>query len=48
MRHAAASSSGPITPLHPAKSAGIPWMAILGADGKTLVTSDAPKTGNVG
>lgn len=26
---------------------GIPWMAILDADGKQLVTSDAPK-GNIG
>jgi thiol-disulfide isomerase/thioredoxin len=27
---------------------GIPWMAILDADGKLLVTSDAPKSGNIG
>ena len=26
---------------------GIPWMAILDGDGKTLVTSDGPK-GNIG
>lgn len=34
--------------LRPAKSSGIPWIAILDADGKTLITSDAPKTGNTG
>lgn len=29
------------------ENAGIPWMAILDADGKTLITSDGPK-GNIG
>lgn len=29
------------------KSAGIPWMTVLDADGKELVTSDGPK-GNIG
>jgi thiol-disulfide isomerase/thioredoxin len=32
----------------PEKSFGIPWMAILDADGKVLATSDAPSTGNIG
>jgi beta-lactamase regulating signal transducer with metallopeptidase domain len=27
---------------------GIPWMAILDDTGKVLITSDAPKTGNIG
>ena len=27
---------------------GIPWMAILDGEGNKLVTSDAPKTGNIG
>ncbi len=27
---------------------GIPWMTIVDADGKELVTSDAPKGGNIG
>ena len=27
---------------------GIPWMAILDGTGKTLITSDDPKTGNIG
>ena len=27
---------------------GIPWMAILDSEGNKLVTSDAPKTGNIG
>jgi thiol:disulfide interchange protein len=30
------------------KSSGIPWIAILDADGKTLATSDMPKDGNTG
>ena len=30
------------------KSMGIPWIAILDADGKTLATSDMPKDGNTG
>jgi thioredoxin-related protein len=34
--------------LRPEKSFGFPWMAILDADGKTLVTSDAPSSGNIG
>jgi thiol-disulfide isomerase/thioredoxin len=34
--------------LRPAKSQGIPWMAILDADGNTLATSDMPKKGNSG
>ena len=34
--------------LRPAKSAGIPWIAILDADGKTLATSDIPEIGNIG
>jgi uncharacterized protein YyaL (SSP411 family) len=32
----------------PEKSGGIPWIAILDSDGKTLATSDAAKTGNIG
>jgi thiol-disulfide isomerase/thioredoxin len=34
--------------LRPAKSAGIPWIAILDPDGKTLATSDIPEIGNIG
>jgi thiol:disulfide interchange protein len=34
--------------LRPAKSSGIPWIAILDADGNTLATSDMPKMGNTG
>jgi thiol-disulfide isomerase/thioredoxin len=33
--------------LRPAKSGGIPWIAILDADGNALATSDGPK-GNIG
>ncbi|WP_145249508.1 hypothetical protein [Aeoliella mucimassa] len=33
--------------LHSEKHGGIPWMAILDADGTTLVTSDGPN-GNIG
>jgi hypothetical protein len=34
-------------PPNPDKPRGVPWMAILSADGKVLTTSDAPK-GNIG
>jgi len=34
--------------LRTAKSAGIPWIAVLDADGKMLATSDMPKKGNTG
>jgi thiol-disulfide isomerase/thioredoxin len=34
--------------LRQGKTDGIPWIAILDADGKTLATSDIPKTGNIG
>jgi thiol:disulfide interchange protein len=34
--------------LRDGKSMGIPWIAILDADGKTLATSDMPKDGNTG
>lgn len=27
---------------------GIPWMTIVDADGKEIVTSDAPNSGNIG
>jgi len=30
------------------KNGGIPWCEILGADGKALVNSNAPKSGNIG
>ena len=34
--------------IRPEESRGFPWMAILDADGKPLVTSDAPSSGNIG
>jgi thioredoxin-related protein len=34
--------------LRPEESRGFPWMAILDADGKPLVTSDEPSRGNIG
>ena len=33
--------------LRPSSRGGIPWMAILDGEGRTLITSDGPK-GNVG
>jgi FixJ family two-component response regulator len=30
------------------KPGGIPWFVFLDGDGNALITSDAPKTGNVG
>ncbi|MGE5357966.1 MAG: hypothetical protein ACM3NQ_03045 [Bacteroidales bacterium] len=30
------------------QSAGIPWFALLGVDGKAVATSDHPDTGNMG
>jgi len=30
------------------KSAGIPWFVFLDGDGKVLITSDDPETGNIG
>lgn len=36
-----------ITRLRPIEG-GVPWVAILDGTGKVLITSDAPKTGNIG
>jgi len=43
------TNGGPLVKrLRPEKSIGFPWFAILDADGKTLVTSDRPSSGNIG
>jgi uncharacterized protein YyaL (SSP411 family) len=34
--------------VRPVQTGGIPWMVILDADGKPLITSDAPQGGNIG